>query len=123
MSKAAELAEFSGGISSGPNAVEGLAKAWINFNGTGTIAARDSLNVGSLTDNGVSDFTVNFSSSLSNADYNFTFGGNVADGTVIAINTGQSAPTSSAIRVRSYNVSFAGVDGSYINASIHGDLA
>ena len=103
--------------------INGSAKAWVNFNGTGTIAARDSLNVGSLTDNGLSDFTVNFSSSLSNADYNFTFGGNVADGTVIAINTGQSAPTSSAIRVRSYNVSWAGVDGSYINASIHGDLA
>jgi hypothetical protein len=101
----------------------GIAKAWVNFDGTGTIAARDSENVSSLTDNGSSDYTVNWSSSLGNANYNFTFGGNVADGVVAAINTGQAAPTASAIRVRSYNVSWAGVDGSYVNLSINGDLA
>jgi hypothetical protein len=39
----------------------GIAKAWVNFNGTGTIAARDSENVSSLTDNGTGDYTVNFS--------------------------------------------------------------
>jgi hypothetical protein len=30
--------------------VNGSAKAWVNFNGTGTVAIRDSLNVGSITD-------------------------------------------------------------------------
>jgi len=103
--------------------VNGSAKAWVNFNGTGTIAARDSFNVASLTDNGLSDHTVNWSSSLGNANYNFTFGGNVADGVVVSINTNQAAPTASAIRVRAYNVSWAGVDGSYVNLSIDGDLA
>lgn len=48
---------------------QGLAKAWVNFNGTGTIAARDSSNVGSLTDNGTGDYTVNFSNSMGNVNY------------------------------------------------------
>jgi hypothetical protein len=47
----------------------GIAKAWVNFNGTGTIAARDSENVSSLTDNGVGDYTVNLSNSFANANY------------------------------------------------------
>ena len=51
----------------------GIAKAWVNFNGTGTIAARDSLNLSSLTDNGTGDFTTNYTNAFSAADY--TFGG------------------------------------------------
>ena len=47
----------------------GIAKAWVNFNGTGTIAARDSENVSSLTDNGTSDYTVNLSSAMADANY------------------------------------------------------
>ena len=47
----------------------GSAKAWVNFNGTGTIAARDSLNLSSLTDNAAGDYTVTFSSALGNTNY------------------------------------------------------
>jgi hypothetical protein len=46
-----------------------LARAWVNFNGTGTVAIRDSGNVSSLTDNGTGDFTVNFSSALTDANF------------------------------------------------------
>lgn len=42
----------------------GLAKAWVNFNGTGTIAIRQDFNVSSLVDNGVGDYTVNFTTAL-----------------------------------------------------------
>ena len=52
---------------------QGLAKAWVNFNGTGTLAVRDSLNVTSVTDNGTGDYTVNFASgALANANYCIT---------------------------------------------------
>jgi hypothetical protein len=47
----------------------GAAKAWVNFNGTGTVAIRAQFNVSSITDNGNGDFTVNFSSALSDANY------------------------------------------------------
>ena len=46
-----------------------LAKAWVNFNGTGTVAIRDSYNVSSITDDGTGQYRVNFSNALSNANY------------------------------------------------------
>lgn len=48
---------------------EQVAKAWVNFNGTGVVAIRDSYNVASITDNGVGDYTINFTSALANANY------------------------------------------------------
>lgn len=47
----------------------GIAKAWVNFDGTGTIAARDSENVSSLTDNGSGDFNINFTNNFDAAEY------------------------------------------------------
>jgi hypothetical protein len=41
-----------------------LCKAWVNFNGTGTVAIRASYNVSSITDNGVGDYTVNFATAM-----------------------------------------------------------
>ena len=46
-----------------------LARAWINFNGTGTVAIRDSGNVSTLTDNGTGSYTVSFSNAMGNANY------------------------------------------------------
>jgi hypothetical protein len=44
-------------------------KAWVNFNGTGTVAIRASFNVSSITDNGTGDYTVNFTTALADANY------------------------------------------------------
>jgi len=45
------------------------AKAWVNFNGSGTVAIRDSFNVSSITDNGTGNYTVNFTTNLANANF------------------------------------------------------
>jgi hypothetical protein len=45
------------------------ARAWVNFNGTGTVAIRASGNVSSITDNGTGDYTVNFTTALPDANY------------------------------------------------------
>ena len=45
------------------------AKAWVNFNGTGTVAIRDSHNVSSITDNGTGQYQVNFTNAMANANY------------------------------------------------------
>ena len=47
-------------------------KAWVNFNGTGTVAIRGSYNVSSITDNGTGDYTVNFTTAMPDADYCFS---------------------------------------------------
>jgi hypothetical protein len=53
---------------------EFTAKAWVNWNGTGTVAIRDSHNVSSISDHGTGDYTVNFSSALGNSNYSFAVG-------------------------------------------------
>jgi hypothetical protein len=45
------------------------ARAWVNFNGTGTIAIRGSGNVSSLTDNGTGNYTVNFTTAIEDTNY------------------------------------------------------
>lgn len=51
------------------------AKAWVNFNGTGTVAIRASGNVSSITDNGTGDYTVNFTNAMADANYSFNCSG------------------------------------------------
>lgn len=49
-------------------------RAWVNFNGTGTVAIRASGNVSSITDNGTGDYTVNFTTALGDNNYSPVFG-------------------------------------------------
>ena len=44
-------------------------RAWVNFNGTGTVAIRASGNVSSVTDNGVGNYTVNFTTAMPDSYY------------------------------------------------------
>jgi hypothetical protein len=64
---------------SGTPTINGLAQAWVNFNGTGTVAIRASYNVSSLTDNGTGDYTVNFTTAI--VDANYSAQQSVGDGT------------------------------------------
>lgn len=58
------------GAQSGSAPIYG-ARAWVNFNGTGTIAIRGSGNVSSITDGGVGIYTVNFTTAMPDANYVF----------------------------------------------------
>lgn len=66
------------------NAIQGtdgveryMARAWVNFNGTGTVAIRAAGNVSSITDNGTGDYTVNFTNAMPDANYSCVLtGGN-----------------------------------------------
>lgn len=63
---------FPNGITGDGSALTGLAspvKAWVNFNGTGTVAIRDSFNVSSITDNGTGAYVVNFATNMVDINY------------------------------------------------------
>ena len=47
----------------------GLCKAWVNFNGTGTVAIRAAFNVSSIQDNGTGNYTVNFTQAMPDVNY------------------------------------------------------
>lgn len=51
------------------DATVGVCRAWVNFNGTSTVAIRASFNVTSITDNGTGDYTVNFTTAMTDANY------------------------------------------------------
>ena len=55
-----------------------FCRAWVNFNGTGTVAIRASFNVSSITDNGTGDYTVNFTTAMSDANYSISGSGGAA---------------------------------------------
>lgn len=61
--------------------LSGSARAWVNFNGTGVIAIRDSFNVTSLTDLATGSYEVNFTTAMSSVNYCATIGGVSTDGT------------------------------------------
>ena len=68
--KVTTIQDASGGNSSTPEQVfQGRAKAWVNFNGEGTIAIRDSFNVSSITDEAVGVYTVNIDTDMANVNY------------------------------------------------------
>lgn len=71
--KAANLQNTSSGAPTVKNSsgteVGQFAKAWVSFNGTGTVAIRDDFNVSSITDNGTGDYTVNLTTAMANTNY------------------------------------------------------
>ena len=103
----------------------GSAKAWVNLNGTGTIAIRDSHNISSATDNTTGDYTFNVSNSFADANYNGSgMGCGPTDPYRIVNFRGSVAPTSSAFRVATYNTSGGGLeDALIVGVTTHGDLA
>jgi hypothetical protein len=81
-------------------------RAWVNFNGTGTIAIRASGNVSSLTDNGTGDYTINFTTALADANYSASGIVGVLPGATAGF-TGvfdsSAVPTTSALRIYCLN--------------------
>ena len=68
--KVTTIQDASGSNGSTPEQVfQGRAKAWVNFNGEGTIAIRDSFNVSSITDEAVGVYTVNIDTDMANVNY------------------------------------------------------
>lgn len=82
------------------NAINGSAKAWVNFNGTGVVAIRQAFNVSSITDNGVGDYTVNFTTPMIDANYgvNISRGNNPSNG-LMCVNDLAGLPSANSIRL------------------------
>jgi hypothetical protein len=94
-------------------------KAWVNFNGTGTVAIRASMNVTSITDNGTADYTVNFTTAISDANYATIVSSNwvVGNNGTWAGDLNQSpsvAPTTTAVRFSQSGIA----DFTYCNVAI-----
>jgi hypothetical protein len=102
------------------NVING-AKAWVNFNGTGTVAIRASYNVSSITDNGTGDYIVNFTNAFADANYAIVATGNIAtnnSGRAISA-PGSSTNTTTAVGLRCFRTdNLAAEDFANVNVSI-----
>lgn len=78
-------------------------RAWVNFNGTGTVAIRGSGNVSSITDNGTGNYTVNFTNAMPDANYGFQGTANKVAGSFNCQVTMVGTPTTSACQFLTQN--------------------
>ena len=105
---------------------QGLAKAWNNFNGTGTVAIRESFNVSSLTDNATAAQSSNLTNSMSNANY---AGGGMSSGIAgtayanLSRSLFYSTTTSVFSTGTTYTSTGASIDIEFSLFAIQGDLA
>jgi hypothetical protein len=103
-----------------------LCKAWVNFNGTGTVAIRASFNVSSITDNGVGNYTVNFTTAMVDANYVVTalqtsFSTGDTGGAMYvsgAVGTGATLKSTSQVRVLCFTNTITLGDYAELNVAI-----
>jgi len=92
------------------------ARAWVNFNGTGTVAIRASGNVSSITDSGTGDYTVNFTTALPDANYAVS-GTAWSDGVANGI-LGVASLTTAGARIKTDTPSVGAADKVQISVSV-----
>ena len=108
--------------------VNGLAKAWVNFNGiSGSVAVRSAFNVSSITYNGTGDYTVNFTTSMANINYSAiacasgdTTTWTTAIGMYTANGGTQETPTTSSFRFITTRAGGIITDKTYVLVSVFG---
>jgi hypothetical protein len=97
------------------------ARAWVNFNGTGTVAIRASGNVTSITDSGTGDYIVNFTTAMPDANYStvMSAGRNgTGSGGYLTLPSDKTAQTASAVQVYTINTAGATLDTPLIFVAI-----
>ena len=97
---------------------EGYSKAWVNFNGTGTIVIRDQFNVNSITDLGLGDYRVNFTTPLANNRYATNvdiarLGGASSNSNIIIAEVDQASYSTTSVR---FLAVYLGTGGSATNS-------
>ena len=102
----------------------GVAKAWINLDGTGTIGTNDSYNTGSITDNGTGDYSITITNNMVNALYSHTHGDYTSDRNDVQVSgSAGNAPAAGSIRIQCVQTGNSPDDADQACVTIHGDLA
>jgi len=106
------------------------AKAWVNFNGTGTVAIRDSGNVSSITDNSTGLYTANLTNAMANSNYEVSGSAGNSTSTVsqeiifYGSNVTPVSPSTTAVGTKVINSAATAIqDAAYVTFAVFGDLA
>lgn len=101
----------------------GVAKGWVNFTGTGTVAISESHNVTSITDNGVGNYTINWNTSFASSGYAATLTGD-RDTASSGASSGFSiirSQTTSALQISTQDIVASSADWSSVQVAAFGD--
>jgi len=79
-------------------------RAWVNFNGAGTVAIRASGNVSSITDNGTGDYTVNFTTSMPDVNYGYALSGSQVGANISNLNPRDAGFAVGSFRIETFNI-------------------
>ena len=120
---AGSIAITGEGNSTTTNLQQGLCKAWINFNGTGTIATRDSFNVASITDGGTGLYTVTITNDFNNDDYSTAGAAGEEDDSGGNRSLGLRARAAGSQNLRGFRDGVSADDMAEMHIHIMGDLA
>jgi hypothetical protein len=93
-----------------------FCRAWVNFNGTGTVAIRSSFNVSSITDGGVGIYTVNFTTAMPDANYSWSGlcgSPGVTNGLVLV-----ATPLAASVPITAANTAFSVFDPTYVTVMV-----
>jgi hypothetical protein len=100
-------------------------KAWVNFNGTGTVAIRAAYNVSSITDNGTGSYTVNITSALIDVNYaaNVSIAGvpGTSDANMVTTDMNSTVrvnPTTTTFTFTAYRLAGSVIDTEFVRVSI-----
>ena len=111
---AAGLLQFNSGYGSAATAYG--CRAWVNFNGTGTVAIRASGNVSSITDTGTGNYTVNFTTAMVDANYSAVCTANVSNYTDAQTAIIESSAAGSCVaRTQSYSTGARDTSNVYVS--------
>ena len=97
------------------------AKAWVNFNGTGTVAIRAAGNVSTITDNGPGNYTLNFTTAMPDANYagvGSSQGSGVGALPVVSVNQGNNQTTTTVNVVTTATSAATATDFNYVAVAI-----
>jgi len=100
------------------------AKAWVNFNGTGTVAIRSAYNVTSITDHGPGAYTINFTNAMSSVNYCVVGQASIS----LTVNGAYfqaphtTTPSTTSVRVQTETPAGTDTDCEWVHAAIFGDM-
>ena len=120
VSSAGSMTVVGEGGSTTTNLQQGLAKAWVNFNGSGTVATRDTHNISSINDVTTGQYEPDFSNNMASANYTVTLVNGDNHYVTTLHNTLVQAGS---YRMHNLNNSGSYADSTIIMSNVNGDLA
>ena len=100
--------------------IQGLAKSWVNFNGSGTVAIRDSHNIGSITDVTTGQYAPNFTNDMASVNYTVTL---VVGDNHYTTTLHNGLVATGSYRMHNLNITGSYADSTIVMTNVHGDLA